>query len=182
MCTFCETTGAYFVSASERVHVSAFLSACICVCVRERESECPLSSGEENVIWHIWLRVAMFFVQYLAFFSPWNWKPGHCKSIWRLKSDPELWSDLEPKQREKQCRETSSLVLCDLCGAWISPIVLHSQNSVSGWREERSGKFTVQFTKMKLHTVCEVDFSCTTVSQGSVSLRQVPVFLLYLAF
>lgn len=132
------------------------------------------------------LQCFFFFAQYLAFFSPPDTEsPGHCKSICRLKSDPELWSDLEPKQREQQCRETSFWVLCDLCGAWISPIVVHSQNSVSGWREKRSVKFMVQFTNVKLHTVCEVDFPCTAVpcvSLGAVVLRQVPVFLLYLAF
>lgn len=70
-------------------------------------------------------------VQYSAFFFLPLLKPkalhGHCKNIWRLKSDPELWSDLEPKQREKPCRETNSLVLCDLCGVEFHPIVLNSQ-------------------------------------------------------
>lgn len=49
-----------------------------------------------------------FFVQYLAFlfffFSPNPLKlkaHGHCRSIWRWKSDTELWTDLEEKQREK---------------------------------------------------------------------------------
>lgn len=122
------------------------LYECFSVCVYVREGECPLSSGRKKMSYGISDYVLQcFFVQYLAFFffSPLLLKlkaTATSKSICRLKSDPELWSDLEPKQREKQCRETSSLVLRDLCGAWISPIVLHSQNSVSGWREKRSVK------------------------------------------
>lgn len=61
--------------------------------------------------------VSQCFFYSISLFPPDIESPGHCKSIWRLKSDPELWPHLEPKQREEHCRETSSLVLYDLCGA-----------------------------------------------------------------
>lgn len=85
-----------------------------------------------------------FFVQYLAFSffffppTPWNWKPMATAEVSgdgnQTQNSGQTW---KRNRGKKQCRETSSLVLCDFCGAWISPIVLHSQNTVSGWREKR---------------------------------------------
>lgn len=123
-----------------------------------------------------------FFVQYLAFFfpppTPWNWKPMATTEVSgdgnQTQNSGQTW---KRNRGKKQCRETSSPVLCDFCGAWISPIVLHSQNTVSGWREKRLVKCTLarnfrQFVRLIL-LVC-VSLLC--------HWDQTSVFLLYLAF
>lgn len=113
-------------------YVCMFVLFCLCTSVCMGASKCPLSSGKKMSYGRSdymlrWCTVFRFFLVF--FFSLLKPKAshGHCKNIWRLKSDPELWSDLEPKQREKPCRETKSLVLCDLCGVEFHPIVLNSQ-------------------------------------------------------
>lgn len=145
MCVLCETTGAC-------VHVSAFLWASVWTW----ESECPWSSGKKMSY-----GISDYMLQWrtvFSFFSPNETEsPGHCESIWRLESDPELWSDLDPKQREEPCQETNSLVLCDLCGVEFHPLFC-TVKSVSRWREKLSVKFKMHFNDVKLHTECEVDF------------------------
>lgn len=138
--TLCETTGAY-------------LCACeclfVCKCLYVRESKCPLSSGKKmpygisDYVWR-WCTVFIFFPP-----SPETESPGHCKNSCRMKSEPELWSNLEPKQREKPCRETNSLVLCDLCGVEFHPLFC-TVKSVSRWSKKLSVKFMMHFSDGKL--------------------------------
>lgn len=136
-------------------YVCMWVLFCLCASVCMWESECPLSSGKKMPY-----GISDYMLQWCTVCPPpppETESPGHCKSIWRLESDPELWSDLEPKQREKPCRETNSLVLCDLCGVEFHPLFC-TVKSVSRWRGTLSVKFKMHFTNVKLHTVCEVDF------------------------
>lgn len=85
-------------------------------CLRVRHSRCPFSSRQRmsHGTCDSMLQSHFYLFIYLFIGPPETKKgPGHCRNMRRVKSDPELWSDLEPKQREKPCCESSSLVLND---------------------------------------------------------------------
>lgn len=104
-----ETRGTVYRKGDADSQTDSECSCVFCFCVRAR-----YAGVLEQEARSFRFRKAMSHGTCVSFLEPPETEiPGNCRNIRRLKSEPELWSDLEPKQRGKPCRETSSLVLND---------------------------------------------------------------------